>query len=674
LLAQRPIEKAYSKDVRETGSQVRNSGSQKAGTLALIDRNQCSKYSGIPIIGLVVSNDEQIERHSFWADSPEDELSIFTALLRIIEEHPVVPIYHYGNYEPKALENISKKYHLAVDSVKMRMVNVNSFIFGKVYFPARSNTLKDLGRLVGATWTSSDASGLRSIAWRFQWETCKSDAFKDQLITYNIEDCQALRLLVAELRSIGRSAATRSDVDFADDPKQNATVSGQNIHAMLEGILRSAHAEYRKNRIDVGRPQTEDDSDQKRPGGVNGHQAFPRIVPPRVGKVIRVRRPIKCPRHKGQILNPSEKVAEHTVIDLAFTKNGCRKTVTQYIGAKSYCPQCHRYYAPPGIRKFQKRLFGHCFRAWAVYQRITLRLPYNVISQVIDDLFCEQISQGSIVNFVIDLAKYYAKSENILLKRILASPFIHADETELNIQGTVHYVWVLTDGIHVVFRLTETREATFIHEILDGYKGVLISDFYGGYDACKCRQQKCLVHLIRDLNDDLWENPFNPEFERLVGAFRDLLVPIMSDIDKYGLKRRHLNKHNHRVERFYKDVILGHDYKSEIVQTYQKRFIRYRESLFRFMEEDGIPWNNNMAERAIRHLAVQRKISGYFFKQVAPKYLRLLGIAQTCRFQGKSFLGFLISGEKYVDSFKERKHSKSSKTVGSVKCDKGKIA
>src|SRR5215831_18743129 len=77
------------------------------------------------------------------------------------------------------------------------------------------------------------------------------------------------------------------------------------------------------------------------------------------------------------------------------------------------------------------------------------------------------------------------------------------------------------------------------------YAGVLVSDFYGGYDACNCRQQKCLVHLIRDLNDDLWKNPFNQELEGFVSAVRDLLVPIMADVERFGLKRRHLHKHTH---------------------------------------------------------------------------------------------------------------------------------
>ena len=71
-----------------------------------------------------------------------------------------------------------------------------------------------------------------------------------------------------------------------------------------------------------------------------------------------------------------------------------------------------------------------------------------------------------------------------------------------------------------------------------------------------------------------------------------------------------------------------------------------------------------MAERAIRHLAVQRKISGTFFKNVAQSYLLLLSIGQTCRFQNKPFLQFLVSQEKDVDKFKARKPLIYSMKVG----------
>jgi len=172
--------------------------------------------------------------------------------------------------------------------------------FRKSVFPTRSNTLKDLGRLVGAMWSSSNASGLQSVVWRFQWETSRDGALKNQILAYNLEDCQALQLLVTELRNIGQAAATRSDVDFANAPKQNTTTSGQQIHDSLEGILRSAHAEYRKNRIEIRQSKAEEENSRKKPGAQKGHQVFRRIVPAKVGKIIRVRRPNQVsPTHRS---------------------------------------------------------------------------------------------------------------------------------------------------------------------------------------------------------------------------------------------------------------------------------------------------------------------------------------------------------------------------------------
>jgi hypothetical protein len=80
-------------------------------------------------------------------------------------------------------------------------------------------------------------------------------------------------------------------------------------------------------------------------------------------------------------------------------------------------------------------------------------------------------------------------------------------------------------------------------------------------------------------------------------------------------------------------------------------------------EHDGISWNNNMAERAIRHLAVQRKISGFFFESVTPHYLLLLAITQTCKFQDKSLLEFLMSGEKDIDTFRGARRVRRSVPV-----------
>jgi hypothetical protein len=280
------------------------------------------------------------------------------------------------------------------------------------------------------------------------------------------------------------------------------------------------------------------------------------------------------------------------------------------------------------------------------------------------ELFHEPISQGSIVEIIRTFGLHYAESEQLNIERLLASPFIHADETKLNIQGTEQFVWVFTDGHHVVFRLTETREGEFVHKFLERYTGVLVSDFYSAYDGLKCRQQKCLVHLIRDLNNDLWHSPFDREFEAFVAEVGQLLVPILEAVRRYGLKTRHLRKFEPLVDRFYEKNVANKQATDELVVKYQKRFLRYRESLFLFLRVDGVPWHNNTAENAIRPLAVLRKISGYFFKSVAPHYLVLLGVAQTCKYYNASFLQFLLSREQDIAVFmRHRRISRSGWTA-----------
>ena len=122
---------------------------------------------------------------------------------------------------------------------------------------------------------------------------------------------------------------------------------------------------------------------------------------------------------------------------------------------------------------------------------MALRLPFDKISQLLEEMFKERIAPGQVHSLVEQLSRYYVFTEKLLLKRILASPVVHVDETTININGSSQYIWVITDGAHVVFRHTEGRETSVIHELFDGYSGVLCSDFYSGYDSVECAQQKC---------------------------------------------------------------------------------------------------------------------------------------------------------------------------------------
>ena len=615
------------------------------------------------LMGLLVCNNENNTYQSFWANTIHDEERIWGDILEKANEYPEAPIYHYGNYELKTLNRLEKKYQIQCESFKNRLINISSFIYGRVYFPVRSNKLKELGKFVGASWTSPEASGLQSLVWRNLWEENQHDRYKEMLIEYNEEDCRALQLLTEQLSKIKDKADSDIAIDFADRPKQNTTEIGGEIHEELEQILRSAHADYSQKRIILRQKKGEVESEKKKIGALKGHHGCCRIAPSGSGKVLRVPMRRKCPIHKGELLRKSEESVEKSVIDLHFAKSGCRKIVTKYIGTKGHCRICGKYYNPLGILALQGQFFGRAFQAWTIYLRVILRLPYQIITSMMEELFSEKTSNATILNFMNRFANYYAPTEKLHIKRILQSPFIHVDETKINIRGTNQYVWVFTDGKYVVFKISETREAAIAHEFVSNYDGVLISDFYPGYNSVPCKQQKCWVHLIRDLNDDLWNAPFNAEFEVFVLEVRNLLIPIFEKIDKQGLKTRHLNKFKKSVEQFYDKNIVDKDYKSELTKKYQKRFQRNKDSLFTFLEQDNIPWNNNMAERAIRQLAVQRKISTNFFEHTVPDYLLLLGIAQTCRFQDKSFLKFLLSEEIDIEKIRVIKHKNSQARV-----------
>ncbi|MDT8303776.1 MAG: TM0106 family RecB-like putative nuclease, partial [Sedimentisphaerales bacterium] len=136
------------------------------------------------LIGLLIRNGNDVSYHSFWADSIEDEPKIFEAYLQKTAEYENAPIYHYGSYEPRAFQQASKKHGIDFEAVINKMVNVNSFVFGKVYFPTRSNRLKDLGACVGASWSEPDPSGLKSLVWRYRWEQHSEMEYKDLLLIY----------------------------------------------------------------------------------------------------------------------------------------------------------------------------------------------------------------------------------------------------------------------------------------------------------------------------------------------------------------------------------------------------------------------------------------------------------------------------------------------------------
>lgn len=80
--------------------------------------------------------------------------------------------------------------------------------------------------------------------------------------------------------------------------------------------------------------------------------------------------------------------------------------------------------------------------------------------------------------------------------------------------------------------------------------------------------------------------------------------------------------------------------------------MRYQDKLFTFLEHDGVTWNNNNAENAIKQFAYYRESRPGVMKEAGLQdYLVLLSLCQTCRYKGLSFLQFLLSRERDIEAF-----------------------
>jgi predicted RecB family nuclease len=208
-------------------------------------------------------------------------------------------------------------------------------------------------------------------------------------------------------------------------------------------------------------------------------------------------------------------------------------------------------------------------------------------------LFGFHLPIGTTSAFKQKAAKTYEESYNALVKSLCSGRLLHADETKVSVKGKTGFVWVFANLMAVAYIYSETREGDLLHALLKDFTGVLVSDFYAAYDGIRCSQQKCLIHLIRDLNDDVLKHPYDEELKRLAQAFAGLVRPMVGTVDRHGLMSHFLRKHRVSVDRFYRQLSTM-ALQSQAAVKLRDRFQKNREKLFTFLSFDGVPGTTTM--------------------------------------------------------------------------------
>jgi predicted RecB family nuclease len=605
------------------------------------------------LIGIRIQAAEGSIQHSFWADDAREEKLIWNDFLGVLSEITNPHLIHYGSYETTFLKRMCERHgrppaDSQVATAVDHATNLLSFIYARIYFPTYSNGLKEITGHLGFRWSGSLTSGLETIVWRHRWGASRDPALKQTLLDYNQQDCEALELVANSLVDLNRAApadgkSSQREVILTSDMKRQSPYGfkrNEFVFPEMETINRAAYWDYQRERVYV---KSRHNPTRKRRRHTTRRNA---LMP---NTTIEYSRPSSCPTCKSKLVYGHGKISR-TVVDLRFMRHGIKRWTTRHVAHRFRCQSCRSTFYPQDRRWTAKR-YGPNLTAYAIYLNIELRLPQDRVSSNLNKLFGLSLPRGATNRFKADAAEAYRSAYNDIMKRLCSGHLLHVDETSVSVKGKDGYVWVLTSMEEVAYFYTPTREGGTIQTMLKDFLGVLVSDFYAAYDAIECPQQKCLIHFIRDLNDDLLKHPYDEELKRLVRAFASLVKPMVDTVDRRGLKKRFLGKYRIFVDRFYKRLSDGFG-ASEAARKIIERLQKNRNTMFTFLDFDDVPWNNNNAEHAIKAFAsLRRVIEGPTTEKGLRDFLVLLSLCETCKYKNVDFLDFLRSGSKDVVEF-----------------------
>src|SRR5271166_5233821 len=210
------------------------------------------------LVGLRFESCGEKVEHSFWADGLDGERVIWENCLQTLKAIGNAQIVSYGAYETRYLKQMRERYILVPEDVEFvdrlieTLVNLVGRIYGKVYFPTFSNSLKEVGRYLGFDWAWRGASGAATALLRRAWELSADDGLKSVLIGYNIDDCRATATVADALVRIcagGASGLNAVDVGSLDVGFQHSWGKLDCALPEFEKINNAAYWDYQRDKI-----------------------------------------------------------------------------------------------------------------------------------------------------------------------------------------------------------------------------------------------------------------------------------------------------------------------------------------------------------------------------------------------------------------------------------------
>ena len=337
----------------------------------------------------------------------------------------------------------------------------------------------------------------------------------------------------------------------------------------------------------------------------------------------------ECPEcHRG--LSGGWEHGRHQVIEVPQSP----VRIIEHVVIARYCGVCHERRLPKlDLSKdvVGKHRFGIGLMSLIGVLRSSCRLPIRHIRSLLATLYGLHISHGEIIATLDVIASKGKGAVKALLEQVRGSPYVHADETGWRENGQNGYLWVFSTPQVRYFQYDQSRAGSVPQEVFGhAFSGVVVSDFYGGYNGVSGTNQRCWVHLLRDAHKLREKYPQNASvqtwFVQLWEIYQEAIAYQKScglpdpatphalvagdNVYKRRDKRRQFESRLSWLAEPYLERKTAAEKEAYTQAVLCQRLERHDAELFVFIEHPAVPSDNNAAERAIRPSVIARKISG----------------------------------------------------------------
>ncbi len=332
--------------------------------------------------------------------------------------------------------------------------------------------------------------------------------------------------------------------------------------------------------------------------------------------------------------------------------------VTEHQSLSIRCPVCQQVTTAVFPTEAPSRAqYGPRLRALAVYLVAQQFVPYARTRDLLADLTGAQLSVGTLVEWVQQSARPLAPIEDDLKAALHQAPVLHSDETGVRRGGRLAWAHVASTAslTHYAIHAKRGSAATTAIGILPDYHGVSVHDGWKPYQAqATCRHALCNVHHLRELTfvEEQYNQPWAKNLKTLLlemrtateqareqgqpclpASQRDALVGRYERLLALGLAANPPPQHHPRRR--------GRSKQSPARNLLERLWLGQAQALA-FLDDLTIPFDNNQAERDLRMLKTQQKISGCFRSdRGAEAFARLRSYLSTLRKQGVALLDAL---------------------------------